>query len=652
MKTNFVRMLIALAMVCSLVGAAIAPAVAQNCGDIGLSALAGNVGDPITVDIDAGVGEWEGQPVSVEFAGVTMATQPSSVTVDENGDASCQIQIPASIAGEHTITVTVGFSDCEFDFEVLPEVSISPDEGEVGSSVTVSGTGFGWDSPVSVDVYIAEAGEPDPVANGALLAQGVLVNADGSFSSGASIPPGLAAGSHDIYAVDGANNEDTSADAFLVKPIVTVSPGNGLAGSDVTVEGAGWDAGGGLVDVSFGAVDPWVANIVVQPDGSFEVDTTVPVGQGSGSKAVEAEQGVNVATSSFTIDPRQIILTPSSGPMGTEVRVQCEDLTPNGEIADGDLQIGGVAVNDDDITINSSGTMSATEVTVPDADDGITVGQVSVTLLDSGGLTASAFFTVTEPNISVSPLTGPRGDMITVQGSGWVPDETVTVEFVPGGEDPFTVSTVPDANGNFGAALEVPTTAQDGDDNVVRAWDGPARGDRNEAEEVLFTVPPPAIELSPTSGVPGMDQVTVTGSGFGAYTSVTITFGTAIFADQPLTDRFGGFTYTATVPGQPRGSTMVTAATSDDQATEFFDVQAAPDTVSAAMASISDYLVRVWGYFSGDWEMYDPADTVGSDLLSLTTGRGYWVKVDTACTLIFGGSSWELEEGFNNIGWM
>jgi len=117
MRTNIVRILVALAMISSLVGIAVAPAVAQqdpdcDCGpgEVGveLTSYQGPVGSAITVTVTCAN---DGQPVTVEFDGVGVTTSPSTVTVGDEvaTQASCQIQIPAAITGEHTITVNVGF---------------------------------------------------------------------------------------------------------------------------------------------------------------------------------------------------------------------------------------------------------------------------------------------------------------------------------------------------------------------------------------------------------------------------------------------------------------------------------------------------------------------------------------------------------------
>jgi len=50
--------------------------------------------------------------------------------------------------------------------------------------------------------------------------------------------------------------------------------------------------------------------------------------------------------------------------------------------------------------------------------------------------------------------------------------------------------------------------------------------------------------------------------------------------------------------------------------------------------------------------MYDPADAASSNLMALTSGSGYWFNVTTDCTLIYGGYSYQLNAGWDLIGWI
>jgi len=156
--------------------------------------------------------------------------------------------------------------------------------------------------------------------------------------------------------------------------------------------------------------------------------------------------------------------------------------------------------------------------------------------------------------------------------------------------------------------------------------------------------------VNPSQGPVGT-SVTVAGSGFAAYTAITVKIGNYQFLSQPLSDVFGTFTYTLTVPGVAPGAQSITASDSMSTASAYFVVSTAGATVQSQTNGISSYLVRVWGYSGGTWYMYDPLDTAGSNLATLVSGAGYWVNVNAACTLIYGGYSYPLASGWNLIGW-
>jgi hypothetical protein len=184
----------------------------------------------------------------------------------------------------------------------------------------------------------------------------------------------------------------------------------------------------------------------------------------------------------------------------------------------------------------------------------------------------------------------------------------------------------------------------------------------------------PAISISPPAGSVGT-SVTVTGISFGASTSVSISINgfKALRLDvvpessslgSATTNSSGSFSKSATIPSLSAGSKTVSATDGSRTATCTFEVTgtvtptptpvptptSTGTTVQSQTASISSHLVRVWGYSGGTWYMYDPADAVGSDLSTLTSGKGYWINVNADCTLVYGGYSYALSTGWNLIG--
>jgi hypothetical protein len=118
-----------------------------------------------------------------------------------------------------------------------------------------------------------------------------------------------------------------------------------------------------------------------------------------------------------------------------------------------------------------------------------------------------------------------------------------------------------------------------------------------------------------------------------------------------FTDVLGVFTFSGQVPGLAPGATVVSATDDASTATTFFTLMAGAPTTKSIVTPIASQLVRVWGYSGGTWSMYDPADAAGSNLATLTSGSGYWINANAACTLVYGGYSYALSSGWNLIGW-
>lgn len=645
-KTNIVKLLAALVILGSLVAIAAVPASAAT-PSMALSAGTGTVGSSITISATS-------FPVSTilvaKFDGAAMTTSPTTVTTDSvTGAATFAVLIPTATAGGHLITVTDGVniapSSTTPNFTILQAVVItSPTtkSGPVGTSVTVAGTGF---SGAGVTADITMGGLP--------LVSGVVVDSNGSFT-GTGTVPSLSSGAKVVTASDGAGNIADFTDSFTVTPTLALSPGSGLPGATVTLTGSGW-ATTPVVVVTFAGGSP----VSVSPGLNGAINDTsfqIPPSATAGVKTVTGTQGTTTASTTFTVAGRALSLSPVSGPGKTQVLLTGMSMTPNsyidttttpsGLLFNGAAWAGAPA----NIKTDSSGTIFPTTMYVPMS---LAVGTYTVQATDKGGLIAYGTFAVTQPTITLSPTTGAINSSLTITGSGWLPGtisgSTVTITFSytgSSGAETTTVTTVPDGNGNIAAAITVPADAMAGPATVT-AQDL----DNNSAASATFTVPGAYITVAPSSGAAGT-TVAVTGSGFAAYTAMTVKIGTYQFLSQPLSDAMGNFNYSFTVPGLAPGSQPVTAFDGSSLASAYFVISSTGATVQAQTSGISSYLVRVWGYSGGTWYLYDPADAAGSNLATLTAGAGYWVNVNAACTLVWGSHSYALSSGWNLIGWM
>jgi len=640
-KTNIVKLLAVLAILGSLVAIAAVPASAA--GAIELSASSGVVGASVTVTATTFPAS---TILTAKFDGVAMTTSPTTVTTNTSGAVTFAVLIPTATAGNHQISVTDGVNTAAATFGVQQKVTItSPTSktGPVGTSVTVSGTGFSG-AGVTADVTITSG------TTTKALVSGVPVDNTGSFTA-TGVVPQLGSGAATVSAIDGAGNLADVTATFTITPTMVLTPNSGLPGAAVTLTGNGWPVSA-TVQISFGGGTPTAVG--TDDNGLINASYTIPAAATPGVKTVTGTSGSVTASTTFTVLPRVLTLTPSSGPGGTRVMLTGSTMTHGGEILAGNLDFNSSDWNPAKISIDSAGTIFPTTLSVP---TGLAPGTYTVQATDNGGLIAYGQFTVTKPTITLNPTTGAINTSFTVTGAGWLPGtitgSTVTITFSYTTATPSaastTISTTPDGSGNIAAAITVPADAAAGYASVSAADQK-----NNSAQSATFTVPGALITVTPATGAAGT-SVSVAGSGFAAYTAITVKIGNYKFLSQPLSDSVGAFTYTFTVPGLAAGSQPVSASDGDfttgSTASAYFVITSTGATTQSQTASIASQLVRVWGYSDGTWHMYDPADAAGSDLATMMAGKGYWINVNAACTLVYGGYSYPLSAGWNLIGW-
>jgi len=664
-KTNIVKLLAVLAILGSLVAIAAVPASAAVAA-YAIPVPTGPVGGSVSIQAtDFTVG----QILSAKFDGVPMGTSPATVTVPTGGNITFTVNVPVTTAGVHKIEV---FRDGQtittqnpLDFTVTAKVVVtSPTtkQGSVGSAVTVAGTGF---SGASVSATVTIGGQP--------ISGPVSVDSTGSFTAIGNVPA-VGAGSKTVTASDGAGNVAATTDLFSVTPTLAVNPVSGLGGSKVTLSGSGWTPNQVNTLVVKLTGQAWTT---VSTDGSGNILPQSPQPAITPSSPLGSNQIVGydtnyptvpAATTTFSVVARSLTVTPvSSGPRGTQLLVTGTNMTPSTSIplfvskipANSLVIIGTSSISLNpllDIPIDTQGVISPTTVYIP---PGASLGANMIRATDNGSLVATAIFTVTQPTIALDKANGPRSTSVIVTGlNNWLPPSIVKNTVVTIGVYPYgqktgglsipEINTTPDSSGSFAAGITIPNVPTAGKYSIY------AR-DANSNEAVLadFTVPGAAITVSPPAGV-ALDTITVNGTGFRPYWGVRVSVGGYPFPTTTFTDVLGAFQFKGQVPGLQPGATVVSATDDTSTATTFFTLNAGAPTVKGIVTPIASQLVMIWGFSGGTWYMYDPADPAGSDLATLTPGKGYWVKVNADCTLVYGGFSYPLSSagtGYTNIGW-
>ena len=602
----------------------------------------------------------------VRFGSVTVTGKgwaaSSSVAIgnalDGSGssDADGTFSVTAAPVDDGVVTVEDGAGQTESDgkwdyavtlrnFDLDPRIELNPTSGRVDAKVTVKG--YDFTSTANLQ-QITVGGVVVWNTATALETKDAWRTLD-DFNVDIYIPLTIGSGSKEVKATDSAG-DDAKATFSVAKPTLTLNPTGGSVGDTLTVVGTNFGStvggtAGDKVDFAPNGVALYTkTGLETDASGSFTTSFEVPQDAKSGYNKVKASIGGTTASADYLVAGRALSLLPDHGPMGIEITLSGKDMSPKKEVPTGNVLIEDVRFDefDENIEIDSLGNIPPTSMVVP---MGLGVGPNKVTATDDQGVTAEGSYEVEQPNMLITPERGYMGDTLTVNGSGWIPggDELVTLKF-----NTKTMLTIePDANGNFNARFDVPLSA--GDSNEVRAFDGYG----NTAPTRIYYLDDPELDIDPQSGPIGT-EVVIKGVGFQPQFPVEelkVGGATVLPLGGLLTDTQGAFETTAKIPGLSDGSHTVNVKVKNDEPTTFFTVTKGEDTSADALASIIDKVVIVWGYVDGEWLFFDPSDPA-SDLTKFTVGMGFWIKVSEDCTLIYGGNSYELKEGWTNIGWL
>ena len=195
-----------------------------------VSPTSGPPGNSVTVT-GSGFGAGE-TGITITFDGNPVA---SGISANSLGNWSGTFTVPASPSGSHSVSaygsITLAGSLPGVTFVVNPTIAISPASGPPGSSVTVTGSGFGAGE---TGITITFDGNP--------VASGISANSLGNWS-GTFTVPASALGSHSVRA-NGSITQASSLSGtnFGVTPGISLNPASGYVGSTVQISGSGFAA--------------------------------------------------------------------------------------------------------------------------------------------------------------------------------------------------------------------------------------------------------------------------------------------------------------------------------------------------------------------------------------------------------------------------
>ena len=396
----------------------------------------GTVGKVVTV-----IGLPPGQPYLVQWDGIVCAAgfMPSEAVT---------FVVPETVGGSHTVVIQSPQGTQVFKgvFTVVPAITISPESGTVGTTLSISGKGFAAIENVTVTY------------DGVSVSTGVAADSNGSWSTTFAAPVSPA-GAHQVGA---SGNFTTAASVttktFTIKPTIEVSPLSGIVDTTVTVNGSGFAASESGIKVTFSNKD-MKTGIAADSKGSWTATFNVPRTSG-GDYAIDARGSItkpaDIDDVNFSV-VSGISIDKSTAYVGDAINLRGTGFGPNEA---------GIFIVIDDVAAGSSiiadqnGEWSIS-MPMPPCTNGNHVINARGSITPSSSALNKTITILAK--ITLDPAAGNVGDAINVAGSGFGSNKNITLTY---GGDPVSTGASTDATGSFTASFKAPG-GKHGDINVV-----------------------------------------------------------------------------------------------------------------------------------------------------------------------------------------
>ena len=509
------------------------------------------------------------------------------------GNASTSFTVPPSAVGTHTLYLQDnGGAFASATIVVAPGITLTPTDGPIGTSVTVSGGGFSANAPFEV-IW-------NPGASQMVVASGTTDGA-GSIPGGTTfvVPnvPGLAAPGYVVEVLDGNGNSATAnfiVDAELATPTPNTGPvgtsfadtGDGfIAGSSITFT---WDPGLGDA-ATLGTVAANAAG-----DVTF-VSHTPPSWNGLHALVATASQnpagatcpfGPAGITCTFFYTTSSLNLTPFAGPAGGAV---------TGSVGQGlSANVQAYLIWDPGLptqqflsptpctgcVTNAAGTVSFPVWNVPAT---ATAGPHTVEVQDANGVTATAVFLV-GPLFAVFPNSGTVNSTATALGFVYGSGHTVSIGWWHIAAPLATVVASGGSFGNFTTPITIPADPV----GTYSVW----ANTTGIITTSTFTIVP-SVSQAVASGPVGTTDV-LQGQGLGANVLASVVWDGVNTAVQAQTNALGSVSVPFTIPASAAGTHTLSIQDALGDATNVLTFSVTPQLVPSVTAAYEGSTVPVY----------------------------------------------------------
>lgn len=403
--------------------------------------------------------------------------------------------------------------------KAVASINISPSSGPVGTMVIITAKGFTPDTTYTIKfagVGIS-IGDTDT----------------GNFTAYFTVPL-YPRGTHAITITTASETSDPVY--YSITSIISLSALSGYVGDVVTATGTGFRASS-TVTIYFGTTA--AKTVTTTSSGTFSnVNLSIPDISGGSHLVKGTDASGESPAVNFLIMPKTAI-SPSSGAVGGQVTINGSGFHANSVVT--------IYFDDESIKTaqtSNKGALSNVIFNVPESYQ----GSHTIKAQDSSGSYATASFSVS-PTVTISSASGAPNTKVIVSGNGFRPSSAIIISF-----DDVSVVTTPtpvasSSKGSFSAEFIIPPSS--GGTHQIKISDG------FNIDVKPFSILS-SLTIEPLSGFVG-SEINISGSGFQASQSVTITFHNKT-VETTTTDSYGRFNVSFNVPAYPGGTYKITVS--------------------------------------------------------------------------------------------
>ena len=348
----------------------------------------GTVGTPVDIT-GTGFGSAENKIV-VTFGGKSVK---SGITANSSGTWTATFTVPDAATGSHIVDAYGNTTDHEDvndeSFTVSPKITVDPSTGGVGTSVTVTGTGFESAESGIVVTYDDET-----------VRTGLIANVNGTWNTSFTIPSSTK-GTH-IIDSEGDTTSFSEIDDlnFTVSPRVIVEPETGYSGDEIVISGSGFADNESGIKVTYDGkvID---SSLSANDQGYWTTTLTAPDSV-NGAHTMSAYGNTTVAgdvlDSTFTIEAL-LTLKPKIGNVGDIITVTGSGFSKKTDVS---ITFGGEPLTLGVITDNNGNFSTSFETPAKIS------GDIMVAASDTESVSASATFAIETTPPEVPRIASPK----------------------------------------------------------------------------------------------------------------------------------------------------------------------------------------------------------------------------------------------------